>query len=368
MLVQSFGATDVGKKRKLNEDSFLVDDDIGVYIVADGMGGHAAGEVASSMAVRIIHEELQNRCEKMRNALATGSIEARNEALQEVSRAIGTACSEIFAVASADETKQGMGTTIVLLFIFGEEAIVAHVGDSRVYLMRDGQCYQLTEDHSLIQEQLRRGMITAEEAKRVTYSNVITKALGIQEGVQSDTLYVELMPGDEFLLCSDGLHGYFTDDELPKIIGGQDIDAAVGRCIETALERGGKDNITVIDVRMVDDRRQPQGVTASSKIEALRNIPLFRHLEYKELVQVLNIISIRPAAAGDVIISEGDQGDELFILLTGSVTVSKNGNVLAQLKPYKHFGEMALVDKEPRSATVTADSLSKLIVINRKDF
>lgn len=370
MHVSSFGVTDVGRKRKHNEDSFFIDEKIGMFLVADGMGGHAAGEVASGMSVQIIHRELETRYEEMSAALKAGSVEARNEALAEVSRAIAVACREVFAVAEADESKKGMGTTIAMLFVFGEEAIVAHVGDSRVYMLREGACYQLTEDHSLIQEQLKRGLITPEEAKTAPYGNVITRALGIQESVEADTLYVELMPGDEFVIASDGLHGYLADDELPSLIKeGVPQEDATKRLIAVANERGGKDNVTVIDVRVLDDARpSAAAVSPSSKIEALRNIPLFRYLDYKELVTILNIISVRTYEPGEDVVVEGDPGEELFVILTGGMEVKKSGKVLTSLRPMKHFGEMALVDKEPRSATVTANAPSKCMVIQRKDF
>ncbi|MBI5529055.1 MAG: Stp1/IreP family PP2C-type Ser/Thr phosphatase [Deltaproteobacteria bacterium] len=368
MRVTSFGMTDVGRKRKANEDSFFIDEKIGMFLVADGMGGHAAGEVASATAVQVIHRELSARYDQMDTALKNGSVEARNEALAEVSKAIEVACREVFAIAEGDESKKGMGTTIAMLFVFGEEAIVAHVGDSRVYMLRDGESYQLTEDHSLVQEQLARGLITPEEAKNAPYSNVITRALGIQESVQADTLYVELMPGDEFMLCSDGFHGYLADGELPALMKGVEQQAIVGGMINLANERGGKDNVTVIHVRAAEEERAPEAVTPSAKIEALRNIPLFRYLDYKELVKVINVISMRAYDEGQDVIVEGDPGEELFVILTGGMTVKKAGKVIAMLRPMKHFGEMALVDKEPRSATVTATAPSKLMVIKRKDF
>jgi serine/threonine protein phosphatase PrpC len=368
MRVTSFGMTDVGRKRKANEDSFFIDEKIGMFLVADGMGGHAAGEVASATAVQVIHRELSARYDQMNAALKNGSVEARNEALSEVSKAVEVACREVFAIAEADESKKGMGTTIAMLFVFGEEAIVAHVGDSRVYMLRDGASYQLTEDHSLIQEQLARGLITPEEAKNAPYSNVITRALGIQESVQADTLYVELMPGDEFMLCSDGFHGYLAEEELPSLMKGGDQQALVGGMVNLANERGGKDNVTVIHVRVAEEERVPEAVTPSAKIEALRNIPLFRYLDYKELVKVINIISMRAYEEGQDVVVEGDPGEELFVILTGGMAVKKAGKVIAMLRPMKHFGEMALVDKEPRSATVTATASSKLMVIKRKDF
>ena len=144
--------------------------------------------------------------------------EARAAAAALVETAVQRACAEIYRMASADPSKRGMGTTFVCLVLAGTKGIIGHVGDSRVYLLRDGQCHRLTEDHTLIAAQLKAGTITREQAQTSQYRNVITRAVGIQESVQVDTLIVDLLPGDLFLLCSDGLHGYLADEELPPVV------------------------------------------------------------------------------------------------------------------------------------------------------
>src|SRR5262249_31107643 len=151
-------------------------------------------------------------------------------------------------LASADTSKRGMGTTLVCLALGGSKGIIGHVGDSRVYLVRNGQCHRLTEDHTLVAAQLKAGTITKDQAASSQYRNVITRAVGIQESVQVDTLIVDLLPGDTFLLCSDGLHGYLADEEVVPLVADSAPSELPQRFIDIANERGGKDNITALVV------------------------------------------------------------------------------------------------------------------------
>lgn len=386
MPVRTFGDTDVGLQRTENEDSILIDEELSLFVVADGMGGHKAGEVASAMAVQTIRREIEGRLEKIRGSLEKGTVEARNAARSEVAQVIALSSKEVYSRAKADDSLAGMGTTVALVLVVGEEAIVAHAGDSRVYLLRGGQCNQLTEDHTMLQEHLKHGLITPEEAKAAKYGNVISRAVGIHPSVKADTLNVELEPGDHFVICSDGLHGYLDDGDLKTLIGDADMSEAVRRLIEFAKDKGGKDNISVIDIRVTAPApppvtatatassapavapSAPPAATASDKIKAIQSIPLFRQLDYKEVMTILTIISVRAYAPGDDVITEGEVGDELFVVLTGCVDIKKGGRTLATLGKMKHFGEMALLDNEPRSATVMAAESSKLMVITREDF
>lgn len=398
MRVINSGESDVGCVRTNNEDTLLVDEELGLYMVADGMGGAEGGEIASRMAADIVQREVRARLPKIRENLQKASPEGRAAASTEVGQCIVTASKEIFARAKADEKLRGMGTTAALVVVVDDQAIIAHVGDSRVYQIRGGQCVQLTEDHSLLAEHLKHGLISAEEAKKAKWGNVLSRSVGTHMSVKADTLHVEMMVGDEFVICSDGLHGYLTDGELAKVAVGTTSMSLVMRLVDLARERGGHDNITVIDVRVEEPPpavvEEPPAAEApaetssqaapvapapppapppavhspSDKMMALKAIPLFSQLDYKELVQVLTILSMRTHAAGQEVFAEGAEGDEMFVLMSGKVEVKTRGMVLATLRPLMHFGEMALADKSPRSATVTALEASKLMVIRRDDF
>ncbi len=368
LTTQAFGLTDVGRKRQHNEDSMLVDPTLGLYIVADGMGGHAAGEVASAKAAEVVKQVVSQHQHTLKELGRDPNQENRTSAAALIENAIQRACAEIYRVASADNSKRGMGTTFVCLAMSGNKGVIGHVGDSRVYLVRQGQCHRLTEDHTLVSAQLKAGTITREQAATSQYRNVITRAVGIQESVQVDTLIVDVLPGDAFVLCSDGLHGYLQDEEVAPLAAAVPPRDLPKRFIDLANERGGKDNITAVVVTVQGDGTVAQeAAEAQSRMEALRKIPLFRHLTYKEQTAVLSIATTRTFPAGREIVIEGQPGEELFIVIRGRVAIEKNGVEIAELRAGGHFGEMGLIDNAPRSATVRATEPTRVMVISRAD-
>ena len=241
--------TDLGRKRKSNEDAFFVDDALGLYIVADGMGGHAAGEVASREAVDTLYGMVKRGIGSLRDLVDPLVEDDVRAACRLLESAVQAATYFVYSIAEIDRDKSGMGTTISALLVLGDYAITAQVGDSRVYRVEGGEVEQLTEDHTLIAWQIRQGLITPQEAKKSPHRNVITRAVGNREYVQVDTRRIPLMPRARFLLCSDGLHGYLRDDDIAGIVrlGGA---VAVRRFIDLANERGGKDNITAVLVEI----------------------------------------------------------------------------------------------------------------------
>jgi len=246
--ITSYGGTDLGKRRQVNEDAFLCDDELGLWIVADGMGGHAAGEVASQEAVDTVYGMVK-RGKQALDLKGDFTEEKARAAARLLEGAVQAATYMVFAMAELDANKAGMGTTISTMMGFGDFAVLAQVGDSRIYRVRGGEAAQLTEDHTLIAWQLKQGLITQEEAKHSRHRNVITRAVGNRDYVQVDTHWVELELGDQFLLCSDGLHGYLRTPEIPDVtaLGGE---ACVRRFIEIANSRGGRDNITAVLVEV----------------------------------------------------------------------------------------------------------------------
>lgn len=368
LVVQAWAATDVGRKRKHNEDSFLADPDLGLYVVADGMGGHAAGEVASARCVEVVRAKLLEHRAQLEAFAQEPRPEGREQVQALVAKAVQAACAEIYALGKKDPHKRGMGTTCVALLVCGSKGIIGHVGDSRVYLLRQGRVHQLTEDHSLVQEHIKRGLMTREQAEKSDIRNVITRAVGLQQSVQVDTLLTDIAPGDEFILCSDGLHGYLEDNELTSVFSQEPRSQLPAKLIELANGRGGKDNITAIVVSAgaaSADATIQDGTDVDAKAEVLRRIPLFQYMNYKELLALLAIAKGRQYAPGDVIVREGDQGDELFVIFRGRVKVEKGGVEVAQLKAGGHFGEMGLVDHAPRSATVVAVESTNVIAFGR---
>ena len=246
------GRTDVGVIRSGNEDNFLMVPDEGVFIVADGMGGHAAGEVASEMAVRIIGQ-----------AISGMAGQADEEVADQIRRAIQEANTQIFQRTLTETEKRGMGTTATCMMVNGPHYLIGHVGDSRAYLFRDHRLVQLTKDHSYVQEQVDAGYLTPEQARTHPYSNVITRCVGANAEVVPDLYLGTLRSGDMYLLASDGLTGMLEDHELNVVFEAEtEPEAIVETLIAEANRRGGLDNITAIVVR-VESVRRTSGETAA---------------------------------------------------------------------------------------------------------
>lgn len=251
----SVGLTDIGRKRLSNEDAFLVDDELGLYVVADGMGGHNAGEVASGEAVETLHGMVKRECHALReidelpSALEDPMPAPMRKTLRLLESAVQAATYMVYSLGEANPERKGMGTTMSALLLRGQYAITAQVGDSRIYLMRNGRAEQVTEDHTLVAWQVKKGLITAEEARHSKQKNVITRAVGSREYVQVDTRPLAVEAGDRFLLCSDGLHSYLDESEIAAL-GGMHVQDAARRAVELANQRGGRDNITAVMVEV----------------------------------------------------------------------------------------------------------------------
>lgn len=235
--------TDVGRIRAGNEDSLYADADQerGLFIVADGMGGHAAGEIASEMAVQIVARDMAD----VRDASSAHALQVMAESLRQANRAI-------FERTIVEADKQGMGTTASCLLLGQSHWVIGHIGDSRIYLLRNGTFRQLTKDHSYVQEQVDAGFLTPEQARYHPYSNVITRCVGANAAVEPDILHGELLPGDAFLLASDGLTGMVDDAHLHKVMETRGTPGQqIGAMITDANRRGGLDNITAIVVQVI---------------------------------------------------------------------------------------------------------------------
>ncbi len=233
MQIDVWCKTDKGLRRDSNQDSYLINKELGLYVVADGMGGHSGGEVASAMAVKTVEEYIA------KNHTAMNGRELLTKAYQESSR-------KIHERAAVETRLMGMGTTMVLIFVKGSSVFIGNVGDSRAYLFRKPFYWQVTEDHSLVNEQLRAGIIREDQLATFANKNVITRSVGYEKDVQVDVVQREASPGDCYLICSDGFSGLVNDSVASDLLNRSAMEKVPDACIAKALENGGDDNVTVM--------------------------------------------------------------------------------------------------------------------------
>lgn len=245
---KAFGKTDTGMKRPHNEDQIDVAVDLGLFAVADGMGGHAAGEVASHTAIEALHDFVVRATANKDATWPFGIDKNRELAENIILNAIQLANRKVCQLAAENRDFAGMGTTLALIYAPAQRVHICHVGDSRVYRMRGGKLELLTMDHSWVNEQLQRNILTEDEARNHRWRNVITRALGNRIDLEIDSKTLEAEAGDLFLICSDGLTGMLRDEEIAAIVGSQpeDLENACNSLIRAANLAGGQDNISVI--------------------------------------------------------------------------------------------------------------------------
>lgn len=238
MKLEVWVKSDKGLRRESNQDSFLINPDLGLFVVADGMGGHSGGEVASSLAVKTVEEFVSEQGENM-------------DPRKLVQKAYEEASHKIFDHAQKVEPNlMGMGTTMVVLYCREGKLYIGNVGDSRAYLFRHPNLWQVTEDHSLVNEQLRAGILTEQQAENFYGRNVITRSVGYEREVEPDIYERKLEDGDSFLVCSDGLSGLVDDKGISEIMSRHKPEGVVDACVERALANGGDDNVTVLYLKV----------------------------------------------------------------------------------------------------------------------
>jgi serine/threonine protein phosphatase PrpC len=253
-MIQAYGRTDVGRRRKVNEDSFLVSPETSLYAVCDGMGGHNAGEVASRMAIETIAAFITRSAVEKEITWPWGLDANLSFDANRLKTAIRLANARVFQAADNREELTGMGTTVVTALVSGDTMTVGSAGDSRCYLVRNGELKQLTRDDSWVSAALGEGILNSDDVERHPLRNVITKAVGARDAIDLDVLEHDLKPGDVVLLCSDGLHGMIGDQEIARILESSpgSLEEASARLVDAANEAGGRDNVTVVLLRRAE--------------------------------------------------------------------------------------------------------------------
>lgn len=313
----------MGKVRDHNEDSHFIDPEAGIFVVCDGMGGHAAGEVASAIAVQTVREAWASdaMAAVADQWLAKGTPDAHKKLLAAITDGVNAAHDAIIAETKTDRSKTGMGTTIVGAMVVGNEMVFAHCGDSRAYMVRDGIAMQLTEDHTLLARLLAAGVDVDTEGEGSRFKSMLTNALGIGQDCKASTFVVPLADGDRFLLCSDGITEYVKEFEVGEVLGKAPSPArAAQKLVEMALERGGGDNATALVVRVLEageTSRPAEHLTKEN--EAIYACPLWAKVNPQQRLRALRIALPRHHAVGEKVPAQ-TLGDRVaWILIDGQV-------------------------------------------------
>ncbi|MCA9524653.1 MAG: protein phosphatase 2C domain-containing protein [Myxococcales bacterium] len=363
----SAALSDVGQKRTNNEDFHLEDADLGLYLVSDGVGGHQAGEVASKTTATTIRDLVAEHHDSLVrwNAESNGHVKI----LRFLEQAVERACEVVHQTAQDDPDLKGMAATLTLLLAFEQRAIVAHVGDSRLYLARGDRVHLLTNDHTLGNELVREGVISKEDAKNHRAANVLVRAIGQHPTVKVDTLVLDVLSGDTFILCSDGFSNYLERAaELRGLISEESLEKTAQDLVALANERGGSDNITVVAVRAeVDEASRPIELKRTGEIalwqSVLADCPLFAELTYQEIQRVLSFSDVQRIEANAPVLVPGEDSDAMRILLIGELSLSRGRDHEKILAPGAVLGVTSLFKPRPCKISVVAQTPVQLLVL-----
>jgi serine/threonine protein phosphatase PrpC len=368
IMLSHAGRTDVGIVRSHNEDAFLIDEQTRLYVVCDGVGGRQGGEVASRTAAEYIAARIRDHQAELQAVHAGEARLNKRMVANMLETAISDASGAVRERAAERPELAGMATTVVAALVVGSQAFVAHVGDSRVYLVRHKTLHQLTEDHSVMNDLRRRGAQPDRSHLGAAFQRALTRALGVLNTARVDMLDFELLPGDRLVLCSDGVCGVVGETTMQAIAPHGDANAATHMFIDTTLQNGAPDNATIIVVDVSQEAAEDRVSRVRRRLEALQAISMFRYLPYPDLMRVASVAKEVPFTAGTTIFDEGAPGDSLFVILEGRVGVIKSDVEITDLGEGAHFGEMSLIERVPRSAGIVARSNVSALVIEREGF
>jgi serine/threonine protein phosphatase PrpC len=367
----SHSSTRVGTRRSSNQDVLAVDDQLGVYILCDGMGGTAGGGIAASLAAKNCMSYLAQHTSTLRDITAhkapsTQLIELAQSAVEVANHAVHAHTQEHPELGAS-------GTTIALVIVAGTYGVCAHVGDSRVYAFRDKQFLQLTKDHSLAQDLIDRGVLDKANVDTFRFKHVLSRAVGLLPAVSVDTLHFEIIPGDRFVLASDGVSSSNASSALESSESTGTAAELLEAITSLAHETGSDDDISaiIIEASGAESDQQTHAARAQElalKTEVLRDVYLFESLDPRNILRIVDASALIPCHAHEVIVAQGEPEVSLYIILDGTFRVEIDGQIIAELGRGNHFGEMALLTCQPRSATVRAITNGRVLRLAAGDF
>lgn len=365
--LKAWSKTDVGRVRTNNEDNSLADTINGFFVVADGMGGHEHGELASGIAVETLRNYLHNAMTGIK-AFNFDPSPARKDWIEQVTHgAIVAANAEVYRAAGLKGSQENMGTTLsMLLFLSPTTAIIGHVGDSRIYRIRSKEVQQLTDDQTLAQQQVKQGSIRPEDAENVPFGGTLIQAVGYQEDVSPDIIWINIEPGDQFLLCSDGLSNYLIEDEIVTVFSKARGQQIVPRLIDCANARGGRDNITTIVVEVEDPNESMAATQLDLSSDILGRCPLFDGFEMADIMKMLPMGQLRAFISDETLQMEGTEGPGLFMILSGRIGLYRRGTWLQTIGSGGHFGEIEMFDQRGAPSTAICEEEVRAILFSHE--
>lgn len=357
--------TDKGRVRERNEDNYLVEESRGLFAVADGMGGGERGNVASKLFVETLRSSAESLSAFVDEGDPIRDPDHRNQILARFASLFQEANRQIYETGAGGQ----MGTTADAVILHDHAASIAHVGDSRVYLVQNGSVDQITTDHTYAEVVER-----TTEMKRPdrAFEDVLTRALGTRPHVAIDTFFVELEPGDSLVLCTDGVMKHLDQEEIHEVAALDSPERVVEELIERSLAGGGLDNTTALAVSIAEESSQefnsPDTVNTLDKAEILQHIDLFGGLDDARILQLIRYLVTEEFDEGDLIIEEGSDGGAMYVLVSGTASIRRNGESIARVGPGEHVGEMALAEEGRRSANVVADEPVRAMKLAPRQF
>lgn len=375
MRLEAFAQTDVGNIKKVNEDSYYTDEQRRIFVVADGVSGRSAGEVASKTIVDHIRDHGDELVELLTQGDPLEDDEHRELVIAHLTKLVQEGNTQVYQLGKQPEYGVGMATTVVALVLGEDAGFVAHVGDSRVYLQREDKIFRITEDHTyaeMLRKQQEEGMeIPAGINKR--FAHVLTRSIGGRPHVEVDVVFFELQHEDRFLLCSDGLTDYLTGADILDYAQKEHGEALVSTLVEQAKVRGGHDNITAVyvvlspagaDTIPTPDKR----MDTMQKVSFLGNVTLFQDLSRVELLRMMRVVYEQSYAPQEVVVSRGQRSRAIHIIVSGEVRITREGREIATLGRGEHFGELSLFDTAISTVDVLCSQETLLLAIPLQRF
>ena len=367
MKIAASALSDRGLKREGNEDQYLIDESLGLYMVCDGMGGHAAGEVAAERAIEFTAEHISSHTDDVNSALEKPDGYFR--ILKIAEEAVLAASQEVHQLSRSSPEYGGMGTTLTMLMIVDDKAMMAHVGDSRLYLMRSGEIHQLTVDHTLANEMFLAGGLTKEQAATSRFQHALTRSIGPHQSVKVDTLLFDLLPGDRLLLCSDGLSNYFTDSAIvAELLAKPHIVSQPHPLIEYAKDAGGADNITAVVVETLPESNTDPLPDTEERMKFLRESFLGRSLSVRRLLHLMTASATIQCSEGKELLALDAKCPGMYIVMEGSFRVIDDDVVEAELVKGDCFGQATLIAPAKSPAGLVANEASRVMLVDRRKF